>query len=48
MLKKILLVDDDPGEHVLIVPVLSKAGFMAVSAKMESRRCTWLFMNARI
>ena len=33
MPKKILLVDDDPGEHVLIVPILSKAGFMAVSAK---------------
>ena len=33
MSKKILLVDDDPGEHVIIVPILSKAGYLAVSAK---------------
>jgi len=33
MSKKILLVDDDPGVHLLIVPVLSKAGYSAVSAK---------------
>ena len=33
MPKKILLVDDDPGIHVVIVPILSKAGYFAVSAK---------------
>jgi len=33
MSKRILLVDDDPGVHLLIVPVLSKAGYSAVSAK---------------
>jgi DNA-binding response OmpR family regulator len=33
MSKKILLVDDDPGQHVIIVPILSKAGYGAVSAK---------------
>jgi DNA-binding response OmpR family regulator len=33
MSKKILLVDDDPGVHLLIVPVLSKAGYFAESAK---------------
>jgi DNA-binding response OmpR family regulator len=33
MPKKILLVDDDPGAHVIIVPVLTKAGYFPVSAK---------------
>ena len=33
MAKKILLVDDDPGAHVVIVPILSKAGYTVVSAK---------------
>jgi len=33
MPKKILLVDDDPGAHVIIVPILSKAGYAVVSAK---------------
>ena len=33
MSKKILLVDDDPGVHVIIVPILSKAGYYALSAK---------------
>ncbi|MBF0570568.1 MAG: response regulator [Candidatus Omnitrophica bacterium] len=31
--KKILLVDDDPGIHLVIVPILSKAGYLVVSAK---------------
>ena len=33
MNKKILLVDDDAGVHLVLIPVLSKAGYMAVSAK---------------
>src|SRR5208283_4213672 len=33
MAKKILLVDDDPGAHVVIVPILSKAGYTVISAK---------------
>jgi len=33
MLKKILLVDDDPGVHVVTVPILTKAGYTVVSAK---------------
>jgi len=31
--KKILLVDDDPSVHLLVVPILTKAGYMVVSAK---------------
>ena len=33
MPKKILLVDDDPGVHLITVPILSKAGYGVVSAK---------------
>ncbi len=33
MSKKILLVDDDSGVHVLVVPILSKAGYTSISAK---------------
>ena len=33
MSKKILLVDDDLGVHTIIVPILTKAGYGAVSAK---------------
>ena len=33
MPKKILLVDDDAGEHLVIVPILSKAGYTVISAK---------------
>jgi DNA-binding response OmpR family regulator len=33
MPKKILLVDDDSNMHLLVVPILSKAGYVAVSAK---------------
>ena len=33
MSKKILLVDDDPGEHLIIVPFLSEAGYSVISAK---------------
>jgi DNA-binding response OmpR family regulator len=31
--KKILLVDDDPGVHVVTVPILGQAGYVTVSAK---------------
>jgi CheY-like chemotaxis protein len=33
MPKKILLVDDDAGAHLVIVPILSKAGYTVISAK---------------
>ena len=33
MSKKILLVDDDPGMHLIVVPILSKAGYIVISAK---------------
>jgi len=33
MSKKILLVDDDSNVHLIIVPILSKVGYTAVSAK---------------
>jgi DNA-binding response OmpR family regulator len=33
MVKKILLVDDDPGMHLIVVPILSKAGYSVISAK---------------
>ena len=33
MLKKIILIDDDPGVHVLTVPILTKAGYAVISAK---------------
>jgi len=33
MSKKILLVDDDPGMHLIIVPILTKAGYFVFSAK---------------
>ena len=33
MPKKILIVDDDPGMHLIIVPILTKAGYSVISAK---------------
>lgn len=33
MLKKILIVDDDPGVHLITTPLLVKQGFEVVSAK---------------
>ena len=33
MPKKILLVDDDAGAHLVIVPILTKAGYGVISAK---------------
>jgi len=32
MPKKILLVDDDPVEHAIVFPILSKAGYLPISA----------------
>ncbi len=33
MSKKIVLIDDDPGIHLLAVPILSAAGYQVISAK---------------
>ena len=33
MAKKILLVDDDPGVHLIVTPLLAKEGYAVVSAK---------------
>jgi DNA-binding response OmpR family regulator len=46
MSKKILLVDDDPGAHMIIVPVLSKAGYMVISAK-NGEQALHLALNER-
>ncbi len=46
MPKKILLVDDDPGVHLVIVPILSKAGYLVVSAK-NGEQALHLALNER-
>jgi CheY-like chemotaxis protein len=46
MSKKILLVDDDPGQHMVIVPILSKAGYSTISAK-NGEQALHLALNAR-
>jgi len=46
MSKKILLVDDDPSSHVVIVPILSKAGYNAISAK-NGEQALHLALNER-
>ena len=33
MSKKVLLIDDDPGVHLIVTPLLAKEGFDVVSAK---------------
>ena len=33
MAKKILIIDDDPGVHFITTPILTKAGYVVVSAK---------------
>ncbi len=33
MFRKILVVDDDPGVHLIVAPILSKEGFTVISAK---------------
>ncbi|MBF0504219.1 MAG: response regulator [Candidatus Omnitrophica bacterium] len=46
MSKKILLVDDDPGAHLIIVPIISKAGYTAISAK-NGEQALHLALNER-
>ena len=46
MSKKILLVDDDSGVHVIIVPILSKAGYSVISAK-NGEQALHLALNER-
>src|SRR5580698_10944635 len=46
MSKKILVVDDDPGVHMVIVPILSKAGYAAISAK-NGEQALHLALNER-
>ena len=46
MAKKILLVDDDPGAHMIIVPILSKAGYLTISAK-NGEQALHLALNER-
>jgi len=46
MSKKILLVDDDPGMHMVIVPILSQAGYSAISAK-NGEQALHLALNER-
>ncbi len=46
MSKKILLVDDDPGEHMIIVPILTKAGYFPISAK-NGEQAFHLALNER-
>ena len=46
MYKKILLVDDDPGVHLVVVPILSKAGYLVVSAK-NGEQALHLALNER-
>jgi len=46
MSKKILLVDDDPGEHLVIVPILSNAGYRTISAK-NGEQALHLALNER-
>jgi len=46
MAKKILLVDDDPGIHLITVPILSRAGYLAISAK-TGEQALQLALNER-
>jgi len=46
MSKKILLVDDDPGMHLIVVPILSKAGYSVLSAK-NGEQALHLALNER-
>ena len=46
MSKRILLVDDDPGVHVVTVPILSKAGYLVISAK-SGEQALQLALNER-
>jgi len=46
MSKKILLVVDDPGMHLIVVPILSKAGYTVLSAK-NGEQALHLALNER-
>ncbi len=46
MFKKILLVDDDPVEHAIVFPILSKAGYLAISA-YNGEQALHLALNER-
>ena len=46
MSEKILLVDDDPGQHMVIVPILSKANYIVISAK-NGEQALQLALNER-
>jgi len=46
MPNKILLVDDDPGVHLVVVPILSKAGYSVISAK-NGEQALHLALNER-
>ena len=46
MSRKILLVDDDSGIHLVIAPILSKAGYGTVSAK-SGEQALQLALNER-
>jgi DNA-binding response OmpR family regulator len=46
MYKKILLVDDDPGVHIVVVPILTKTGYSVVSAK-NGEQALHLALNER-
>ena len=45
MSKKILLVDDDTAEHLVIVPILSKVGYTVVSAKNGEQALQLIFKD---
>jgi CheY-like chemotaxis protein len=45
MSKKILLVDDDPGLHLVIVPMLSKSGYSVTSAKTGEEALQLVFQD---
>jgi CheY-like chemotaxis protein len=46
MSKKILLVDDDSGVHLLTVPILTKVGYSVISAK-SGEQALHLALNER-
>jgi len=48
MYKKILLVDDDPGMHLIVVPILTKAGYSVFSAKNGEQALHIALDNVRI
>jgi CheY-like chemotaxis protein len=45
MPKKILLVDDDAAAHLIIVPILNKAGYTVISAKSGEQALEFIFKD---